>query len=427
MTHSLATKPKTKQSPSKLPQKLNHPKRHITLPKGFTATGDTAGIKESGKPDLCLIASDVSASAAAVFTTNKVQGAPVIVGKNHVRNGIARAIICNSGNSNVATGERGIQDAKTMCKLVADGLHCKMTDVLPASTGVIGHPLPMDVMIEPLRNLTSGLKKGAEADHDAAQGMLTTDTVTKAAVQKVTINGKRATIAGITKGAAMIAPSMATTLGFITTDVAITPKALKAALQAATKASYNRISIDTDQSTSDTLYVLANGLAGNALIKEAKGKAYEAFVKALSSVAMRLAEQIIEDAEGGTKLFVVRVKGAVSEKDADRVGRAVAESPLVKAAVHGADPNWGRLAMAAGKSGAKLKPEKLMIKIGSTVVFKRGMPLALDKQQVKTVTKYMQGTRMAFTIDLGLGKANCNWMGCNLSQEYVHLNADYTT
>lgn len=395
----------------------------ITYPLGFRAAGGTCGIKESGKPDLVLIIADKSCTAAGMFTTNKVPGAPVIISKRHVRGGKARAIVVNSGCSNVATGKAGEVDALKMCEAVAKQVGCAANQVLVCSTGIIGRRLPMDKIIPGIAQLYTKVSSGPTTDQQVATAILTTDLVTKTSFHSVKIAGKEVRIAGICKGSGMIQPNMATMLAFITTDAAIAPPMLRAALKAAVSSTFNRLSVDHDTSTSDSAMVLASGLAGHAMIRT-KGKAYNAFAAALTEVCKELAYQIVKDGEGATKVFRVNVKGAKSVRDADRIGYTITGSPLVKTAVHGADPNWGRLAAAVGRSGAAVNPAKLTITIGGTTVFKKGVNLNADLAPLEA---HMKGSEIDFIIDLGLGKHEAQWLGCDLSREYIAINADYTT
>lgn len=399
----------------------------ITRPKGFRAAAGTCGIKASGKPDLALIVADRTCAAAGMFTRNKILGAPVIVGKRHLRNGKARAIVCNSGNSNVATGQRGIDDALAMCRAAAEAIGCDPREVLPCSTGIIGRPLPMQKITPGIASLVPRLGRGAEVDTATAQAILTTDLVRKTATRTVTLGGKRVTLGGICKGSGMIAPNLATMFAFITTDADIAPGSLKAALKAAVESSFNRVTVDTDTSTSDAVLLLAGGAAGHRPITSDSGKNYEAFRDALNDLCGDLAYQLVKDGEGATKVYRVKVKNAKSIKDADRVGRSVAESPLVKCAVHGGDPNWGRLAMAVGKSGAAVKPESLELFIEGIGVYENAMPIEQTPANIKRLDRAMGRREIAFTIDLNLGDAACEWLGCDLSRDYITINADYTT
>jgi len=395
----------------------------VTHPRGFRAAGGTCGIKASGKPDLVLIVADNTCAAAGMFTTSKVPGAPVIVSRRHVRGGKARAIVVNSGCSNVATGKDGERDALTMCRTLAEQVGCPLNQVLVCSTGIIGRRLPMQKITPGIASLYKDLAAGADVDAKVATAILTTDLVTKTASRTVNIAGQEVRLAGIAKGSGMIQPNMATMLAFITTDAAISPAMLRAALKDAVSATFNRTSIDHDTSTSDSAMILASGEAGNRPIT-AKGKPFSAFAAALLEVCAELAYQIVKDGEGATKVFRVNVTGAKSMKDADRVGYTITGSPLVKTAVHGADPNWGRLAMAVGRSGAAVDPMKLTMSIGGIAVFAKGVNADAD---LNALEAHMKGSEVQFDIDLGLGKHQAQWLGCDLSREYITINADYST
>jgi glutamate N-acetyltransferase/amino-acid N-acetyltransferase len=398
----------------------------ITAPKGFRAAGGTCGIKVSGNPDLTLIVADGPCAAAGVFTRNKVAGAPVIVNRRHLKRGRARAIVCNSGNSNSATGQQGIDNAIEMARMVARPLGFDPHEVLMNSTGVIGRQLPMDKIGRGIATLVNRLDRGPKADADAARGIMTTDLVPKSAHRSLRIGGKIIQLAGICKGSGMIAPNMATMLAFLTTDAAISPATLQKALSAASAASFNRISVDQHTSPSDTVLILASGAAGNAEIS-AGGKEFDAFLEGLTDLSKDLAYQIVKDGEGATKVFRVRVLNARNEKDADAIGRAVVDSPLVKTAVHGGDPNWGRITTAAGYANAKVDPERMSLDVGEIRVFERGAPLPLKKREQNKLNRVMKQKEITFTLDMGLGKASVEWLGCDLSREYITINADYTT
>ena len=409
------------------PKTPKNPARSLTAPQGFRAAGATAGIKASGKPDLCLIAADGPCTAAGVFTTNRVLGAPVIVGKRHLRGGRARAILCNSGNSNVATGPQGLADAQAMCAAASAALGCRPTDVLPASTGIIGRPLPIKKITDAVPALADALAAGRRADAAAAEAILTTDLIAKSASRTFTAGKRTVTLGGIAKGSGMIAPSMATMLGFVTTDAAVNAPVLRQALRDAAAATFNRISVDTDTSTSDTVYLLASGASDATRLASPSGPRYRVFLDALTDLCAELAERIVRDGEGATRVFRVAVSGAKSVRDADRVGRAVAESPLVKTAVHGADPNWGRIAMAAGKSGAALDSDRLRIAINGEPVFRDGVPVPMTAAFEKKLSASMRRGDVLLAVDLRHGNTGCIWWGCDLSREYIAINADYTT
>jgi len=400
--------------------------RSVTWPRGFRAAGVTCGIKPSGRPDLAVIAADRPAAAAAVFTRNRVPGAPVVVGKRHVRSGRLQAIVCNSGCSNVCTGKGGEADAKAMCRLTAEQVGCRAAHVLPSSTGVIGVRLPMDKVAAGIVAACTTLTSGKAADAAAATAILTTDLVTKHATRQLTLDGNQVRLGGIAKGSGMIAPNMATMLSYITTDAAIQPDLLKRALRDAANVSFNCISVDEDTSTSDTIAILASGAAENRDIK-AMGKDYAAFAEALTNLCRDLAYQVVKDGEGATKVFRVHVRGAASKRDADRVGKAMVGSPLIKTAVHGGDPNWGRMVMAVGRSGAKLTPAKLNMAIGDVAVCRHGANVQQTAATARKLDRLMAAKEITFVIDLGLGDAEAEWLGCDLSREYITINADYTT
>lgn len=402
--------------------------RSVTRPKGFRAAGITCGIKVSGKPDLMLIAADRTCSAAGVFTRNQVVGAPVTVSREHLKQarGRGRAMICNSGCSNVATGEQGLEDARTMCAGIGSALGIPTREVLVCSTGVIGRLLPMAKITPGLQRISQELAHGPAADQAAARAILTTDLVAKATSRSVKIGGQRVTLGGIAKGSGMIAPNMATMLAFLTTDAVIAPALLQAALRSASAASFNRITVDSDTSTSDAALILASGAADHAPL-EAGSAELTTFTDALTDLCQELAYEIIRDGEGATKIFRVRVKGARNLTEADQVGRTVADSPLVKTAVHGGDPNWGRLAAATGRAGAKFDSQKLAIYIEGIPVYESAVPIPQTPANIKKLEKAMAKREIRFTIDLGMGEATCEWLGCDLSREYIAINADYTT
>ena len=399
----------------------------ITRCLGFTAAGGVCGIKPSGKPDLALIVADVPCAAAGVFTTNRVVGAPVIVNKRHLRAtaGVARAIVCNSGISNSATGAQGVRDAEAMCRAVADAIGCSPREVLVCSTGVIGRLLPTPRVLRGIGALSARLARGPKADRAAAAAIVTTDLATKSAFRRVRLGGRDVSLAGIAKGSGMIAPNMATMLVFTVTDCAITAPALAAALREAASGSFNRISVDEHTSPSDTVLTLASGLAGNSRIAARTSRDYRTFAAALTELCRDLAYQIVRDGEGATRVLRVRIRGARNAADADRIGRAIVNSPLVKTAVHGADPNWGRIVTAAGYSGAMLRPERMKLAIGDVTVFSRGMPVTVTA--TRRLARLMREPEVTFTLDVGLGRASAEWLGCDLSREYITINADYTT
>jgi glutamate N-acetyltransferase/amino-acid N-acetyltransferase len=397
----------------------------ITVARGFRAAGGTFGIKKSGKPDLALITCDVPATIAAVFTTSAIPSEPVQLGRQHVRSGKGRAIVCNSGCANASTGKQGLANALAMCARVASHLHCKPQEVLACSTGVIGHQLPMDRILPGIDSLAARLDASPKADAEAAVAIMTTDLVPKAAVRTVKLGRRTVTLGGICKGSGMISPNMATMLSFITTDAAISAPMLRAAIKLAVNAdaSFNRISVDTDTSPSDTVAILASGLAGNEKITT-RSADFDKFTAALTDLSRDLAYQIIRDGEGVTRVIRVIVHNARSSADALKAARAVADSPLVKCAVHGGDPNWGRLTAAVGRSGAAVQAGKLTVKIGPVTVYDKGAPAAAD---VKKLEALMSSPEVVFHIDLRMGTGRCEFLGCDLSRDYITINADYHT
>ncbi|MEM1355744.1 MAG: bifunctional glutamate N-acetyltransferase/amino-acid acetyltransferase ArgJ [Planctomycetota bacterium] len=406
----------------------------MTVPRGFVAAGGCCGIKESGKPDLALIASDRPCSAAAVFTSNQFKGAPVLVGMKHLPGehgkhfGHAQAIVCNSGNANVATlAAGGYEHAVEMCKAAADVVGCDPHNVLPASTGVIGRPLPIERVLEGIGQLKPALGRGEAHDTAAAQGIMTTDLVEKCSLEPFLADEILCQVGGIAKGSGMIAPSMATMLVFLTTDVVIAPDALHLALRIAVGESFHRISVDSDTSTSDTVYAMASGAAGNAEITCSDDDGFSNLVAALSSACRELAEQIVIDGEGATRTFRVDVCGMATIEEADKIGKAVTDSPLVKTAIHGCDPNWGRLVMAAGKAGVALDPANFTVKIQGVTVFERNTPTVTEQGPLAELSEKMKADRVVIELDAHQGKCGAIWLGCDLTRQYIAINADYTT
>jgi glutamate N-acetyltransferase/amino-acid N-acetyltransferase len=394
----------------------------VTAVPGVLAGGVVAGIKPSGKKDLALIYSSTPARVAAEFTSNQVKGAPVLVSMEHARGGQAQAIVASSGCANVCTGERGIKDAREMAKLAGDLLRIPAGHVLVASTGVIGVPLPMEKIRTALPKLVKALSpQGGRA---AAEAIMTTDTRPKEAALRLEVNRRPVTIGGIAKGVAMLEPHLATMFCFVATDAALARDALRGVVRRGVDRSFNRISVDTDQSTSDTVAVLANGLAENALLEEG-GRGLRQFAAGLEAVMTRLARMLVADGEGATKLVCVTVRGAASRRDALLAARSVANSPLVKTAINGADPNWGRIMMALGKSAARVDQEKVAVLFQDERVVERGV--LREGARLERVREIMAGQEYDITIDLGLGRGEDRVWTCDLSEEYVRLNGKYTT
>ena len=395
----------------------------VTAPRGFLAAGVRCGIKKSGKPDLGLIVCPTGAEASAVFTTNKIVSAAVTVSKEHIKTATIQAVVVNSGNANACTGRTGIKNAIKMCSETAKHIEVNPHSVLVASTGIIGEQLPMDRIVKGIAKAADKLSASPKAGLDFTKAIMTTDTRPKQAVQQIEISGTKVTIAGTVKGAGMIAPNMATTLCFITTDVAITKPLLSRALKLAIGNSLNKLTVDGHQSTNDTAIILASGLAGNRPIVSQCPR-YQRFAKALSALCGDLAKQMALDAEGATRMFKVIVNGAATKADAAKAARAIADYPLVKCAIHGADPNWGRIICAVGSCQVRLNPHKLSCKIGKVSVFSNGRPVSFD---AKRVSRIIAQKEHIITVDLGAGGFSDFCYGCDLSKEYVAINADYHT
>ncbi|MHC4842675.1 MAG: bifunctional glutamate N-acetyltransferase/amino-acid acetyltransferase ArgJ [Planctomycetota bacterium] len=395
----------------------------ITSPKGFKAAGIACGVKQSKKKDIAVLVCPVGATAAAVFTTNQITAAPVQISKKHIKSQSIYGVIANSGCANACTSDKGLKDAIVMCTQTAKLFDTNPHNILVASTGIIGEHLPMKKIAAGIKKAAAKLSNSAQAGLDFAKAIMTTDTKPKLAVKRLEISGKKITIAGAVKGAGMIAPNMATTLLFITTDVAITRPLLHSALKKAIDNSLNKLTIDGHQSTNDTAIILSSGCAGNRPIKSPCPR-YKKFAKALRDLCDDLARQIALDAEGATRMFKVIVQGAASVAEASKAARAIADYPLVKCAVNGGDPNWGRIICAIGSCGVKLDPNKLSCKLDDVTVFKSGEP---NKFDVKKASRIVSSRVHTMTVNLGVGKASDFCYGCDLSKGYVTINADYHT
>jgi glutamate N-acetyltransferase/amino-acid N-acetyltransferase len=392
----------------------------VTAPRGFRAAGIAARIKD-GAPDLALVVADEPCAAAGVFTQSGAVAAPVLVSREQLSAGRARAIVVNSGCANAATGPAGLDDAREMAQRTAAALGCATEEVVVASTGVIGVRLPMDRVRAGIAEAATRLSRDHGAD--AARAIMTTDTKPKEASIELTIGGVPCVIGGMAKGAGMIAPNMATMLAFFTTDAAIEPSPLRRALVSAVGESLNRITIDGDTSTNDCAVVLASGAAGTPAIT-GEGPDFDAFEDALTDVARRLAKMLVRDGEGVTRVAEVRVEGARSPAEADRVARVVAESPLVKTALYGGDPNWGRILAAAGRSGVGVEGDRVSIWIGDVHVAENGVAREYEEALAAAA---MQEDPVRIRIRLGSGEA-AGWMWTSdLSHGYVDINAHYRT
>jgi glutamate N-acetyltransferase/amino-acid N-acetyltransferase len=398
----------------------------VVSPQGFVAATARAGIKTQGD-DLALIVSQTPAVAAAVFTQNQVKAAPVLVSARHIAHAQHRAIVANAGNANCCTGAQGLADAQRMCDLAADKVGCGVQEVLVCSTGIIGHVLPMNNIEATLPKMETSTREAL--NEAAARAVMTTDTVPKFCAARTTINGTVIAVGGQAKGVGMIGPDMApldatslhaTMLSFLTTDAAVEKSLLQRALQECVERSFNSVTVDGDTSTNDTCIVLANGVSG----VEIGQNEYSQFVELLQSVCVELAKKVARDGEGATKLVTVEVSGAQTPRDAKQIAMTVANSPLVKTAIFGKDPNWGRLAMAAGRAGVAFDAAKLRIQLGDVEVLCDGEPSNFDLQQAEAA---MQTTDL--TIRLQLGEGNASWRAwtCDFSYDYVRINAEYHT
>lgn len=393
--------------------------------KGYKANGIAAGIKRMRK-DLSIIYSTVPGTAAAgTFTTNKVRAAPVTVTERNIRGGYGRAIVCNAGCANAATGEQGLRDAAEMARLTAACLNIQPEEVIVASTGVIGRHLPMDIVREGIKNCAGTLDQAQPGNVAAA--MMTTDLVPKEVLVEAEINGTVVRFGGVAKGSGMIHPNMATMLGWIVTDCAIEPAVLQTALREVVNRTFNMISVDGDTSTNDMTAVLANGAAGNPVVTRQRG--YSQFKEALGLACETLAKKIARDGEGATTLIEVRIENARSMEDARVAARSVTKSPLVKSAVFGRDPNWGRILAAVGYSGAEFDPAKVDVLMksaaGAAWVLRNGEPCeTLDKDGLRRI---VDRDHVVFVVDLHDGEHTATAWGCDLTYDYVKINADYTT
>lgn len=389
----------------------------VTSAQGFVASGVHCGIKPQ-KKDLALVYSRAPASAAGVFTTNKVKAAPVLLDIERVRSGRGQAVVLSSGNANACTGEQGLRDAREMAALTAQYLGIADELVCVCSTGIIGRPLPMEAIRQGIPEAVRLLSPDGTA---AAEAIMTTDTAPKAAAVQVSMGSQVVTVGGMTKGAGMIHPQMATTLTVLTTDAAVAPPVLQAALRRAADQSFNRITVDGDRSTNDTILLLANGEAGVPEIT-GPGEALETFQSALTTIAVTLAKMVARDGEGATKFIEIVVRGAQSDADAHRTGLAVAASPLVKTAIYGGSPNWGRILAAVGYSGAEVQADRVSVRIGPALVAERGEP-AGDPESVEEAARHLAGEDVQITVDLGLGKGEATVWTCDLTEGYIKENA----
>jgi glutamate N-acetyltransferase / amino-acid N-acetyltransferase len=398
----------------------------VCAPKGFLAGGIRCGIKPaSQKKDLALIYSKSVCAAAAMFTQNKVKAASVIVSQENISDGKLRAIIANSGNANACTGQDGLAAAQRMARLASGVLQINAADVAVASTGVIGVPLPVDVIEKNIDALKASLRGDEQGHEDALEAIMTTDTRKKEIAVEMEIDGKKVRIGAMTKGSGMIHPNMATMLAFITTDAAVIPSVLNTSLRRAVKRSFNRLTVDGDTSTNDMIVIMANGEAANKIIAD-EGADYEIFCAALEKVCIDLTRKMARDGEGATKLVTVTVDGAASEEAAEILAKSVASSSLVKAACFGADANWGRVLCAMGYSGADFLPEKTAVsfisKADAVQVCKDGEAVDFSEEKAKLV---LSEEEIEIFIKLQEGNGKASVWGCDLTYDYVKINGDY--
>lgn len=385
---------------------MDHP---FTFPKGFLSCAKNVGIKDETL-DFTVIYSEVRAAAAALFTQNQFCGAPVVVGKEHIKDGFLQAFVINSKNANVATGQQGIDAVHQVIGAAAAELSVNPEDILPSSTGVIGVPLPVEKILTGIPGLKNELKE--DGLKESAEAIMTTDTFPKFRKAKA----GNATVCAIAKGSGMIEPNMATMLSYIVTDAEIAPENLQQMLKRAVDISFNMVSVDGDTSTSDTVAIMANGLAGPVDLEE--------FEQVLTGMLISLAKDLARDGEGATKLVEVNVSGANGEAEAKKMVKAIINSPLVKTAIFGAEPNWGRIISTVGNADFAIDPSKVSIAFGELIVFKDGEP-ALPNQD--ELANYLQGNEITISIVLGTGPGSATGWGCDLSYEYVRINGEYTT
>jgi len=397
------------------------PSGTITSPQGFRAGTTYAGIKEKTKNslDLGILFSEMPCVAAALFTTNRIKAAPIVLSQQRLQSGRARAVVVNSGCANACTGEQGLADAAEVTELTARSLGVPPEDILVASTGVIGKRLP----VERVRANIDRIVLSRDGGHELARAIMTTDTVPKETAVRARIGDSQFITGGIAKGAGMIHPNLATMLSFLTTDAAVEIDFLRSALRKAVDASFNMISIDGDTSPNDMVLIMANGLAKNKPIS-AKSRQADVFQQVLDQVCVYLAKCIARDGEGASKLIEVTVSGAPSVAEARLAARTVVSSPLVKAAVHGNDPNWGRILAAVGRSGVEVMESKIELSIGKIGVIREGHPLPFNQEEL---AKALNNSEVLISLNLNLGTAAATAWGCDLSEEYVTINSQYTT
>lgn len=391
----------------------------VLAPTGFLASGVAAGLKKGGKLDIALVDAGRLVPAAAMFTTSSMAAAPVMVSRENISSGLIRAVVVNAGNANACTGESGLADARSMATVTAEALGASRDQILVASTGVIGVPMPMDIVTSGIRMAASALSPDSASQ--AAQAIMTTDTTVKQAAVSVTLNGRTYRVGGMAKGSGMIMPNMATMLGFLTTDAPLTPDVCRKVLTAANAVTFNRISVDGETSTNDMVTLMASGAPEEESI-DVDHFAYPAIEAAVTRVCRELAHMIVKDGEGATHFVTVTVRGALSESDADIVARSIANSPLVKTAIFGGDANWGRVAMAVGKAPATIDPSRLEIIFADITTCRDGMAVPFSEEEAAAA---LAREDVSIIVDLHLGDASATIWTCDLSYEYVRINGEY--
>jgi glutamate N-acetyltransferase/amino-acid N-acetyltransferase len=391
----------------------------IAVP-GFLFSGVSSGIKKGGMRDIAVIYTEKTATVSAVFTTNRIKAAPVQLGIERLSSQRGRAIVVNSGNANACTGPKGLLDAREMADITAGELGVPSSLVYVSSTGIIGKQLPMAAVRKGITQAVTSLSP--YSIHDSASAIMTTDAFPKVAFRKIRLGRKTVSLAGIAKGAGMICPNMATMLCFLFTDAAVTPAALNRALRNSVANSFNRTTVDNDMSTNDTVIAMANGNVGGTSVS-VKSPYYRKFLVSLHEVTYELARMIASDGEGATKMVTVNVTGSRTGLEADKVARSIASSLLVKTAVYGRDPNWGRIIAAAGSSGVNVKEDKMAIFINDCKVFSRGIGTGKERTARKELTK----KEISITVHLGVGRASSRILTCDLTEEYVRINSEYST
>jgi glutamate N-acetyltransferase/amino-acid N-acetyltransferase len=391
----------------------------VTAPLGFSAAAVATGVKKGGKPDVALLVAERAVPAAAVYTTNAVAAAPIVVSRAHTVGGQVRAAVINSGNANACTGERGLADARAMADAVSAAVGCAASEVVVASTGVIGVPVPLDAVLGGISQASGSLS--ADGGPAAAEAIRTTDTFAKQCAVALQAGGTAYRVGGMAKGSGMIQPNMATMLAFVTTDAPLTPDACDAVLRAATARSFNRITVDSDTSTNDMCLLLASGAAGGEPIDQ-EDERYEQLALAIHRVCGDLARMIVRDGEGATKFVEVTVRGASSEYDAERAAFAIANSPLCKTAIFGGDANWGRVAMAIGKSGAQVDAAAFDVVFAGIPTCVAGTAIAFDEEAAAAA---LAESDVDVLVDLHVGDSSATVWTCDLSYEYVRINGEY--